>query len=241
MRQKNKHIQMQYYEKTANQYDKMHLKPKDENYVSLDYISMFIDLLSISSVLDIGCGTGRGVKFFLERYPSIKVHGIDPVQKLLSKAEQKGIPSDILTRGNGYSLPFRDGSFDVVCTLGVLHHVKYPNKVVKEMLRVANKAVFIADGNRFGQGSKVVRVVKLLLYKTGLWGVVNFIKTGGKGYTVSEDDGLAYSYSVFDSYQLLARWADRIIFIPTKRSNDIASWFHPLLTADCIMICAIRD
>jgi hypothetical protein len=34
----------------------------------------------------------------------------------------------------------------------------------------------------------------------GLWPVVDFIKTRGRGFKISEGDGLAYSYSVFNDY-----------------------------------------
>jgi hypothetical protein len=35
----------------------------------------------------------------------------------------------------------------------------------------------------------------------GLWKVADFVKTGGKGYRISEGDGLSYSYSVFSDYK----------------------------------------
>jgi ubiquinone/menaquinone biosynthesis C-methylase UbiE len=71
-------------------------------------------------------------------------------------------------------LPFRDASFDVVYEFAVLHHVLNPGGVVKVMLRVASKAVFISDSNRFGQGSRTKKLIKLLLSKSRLWGVFNY-------------------------------------------------------------------
>ncbi|MDJ0795472.1 MAG: hypothetical protein QNJ51_01345 [Calothrix sp. MO_167.B12] len=108
------------------------------------------------------------------------------------------------------------------------------------MMRVARKAIFLSDSNRFGQGSLLARWMKLALYKLGLWKWADFFRTRGKGYTITEGDGLAYSYSVFDSYDLLAEWADRIILIPTDAMKS-KSWFHPLLTSGHILICAIRE
>jgi hypothetical protein len=66
------------------------------------------------------------------------------------------------------------------------------------------------------------------------------VKTRGRGYDVSAGDGLAYSYSVFDSYELLAQWASRVILVPTCPSNA-KSWAHPLLTAGQVLACAMRD
>ena len=115
-----------------------------------------------------------------------------------------------------------------------------PNDVVKEMLRVARRAVFLSDANRFGQGSKLSRALKLLLCKGRMCGMANWVKTGGKGYTFSEGDGVAYSYSVFDSYGTVSEWAERIILIPTMKLEQ-RSWLHPLLTSDHILLCGIRN
>ncbi len=146
----------------------------------------------------------------------------------------------MLVCGSGESLPFADDSFDAVCEFAILHHVENPNAVVREMIRVARKAVFISDANRFGQGGRVARVLKLALYKLRLWHAVNFIKTAGKGYSFSEGDGLFYSFSVFDSYQILAEWADRIVLVPTAPATS-TSWFGPLVTSAHVLLCAFKE
>jgi hypothetical protein len=108
------------------------------------------------------------------------------------------------------------------------------------MLRVARRAVFISDANRFGQGSWLGRIAKLALYRLRLWPLANYIKTRGRGYVITPGDGLAYSYSVFDSCDLLAQWASRLILVPTHPPTA-RSWAHPLLTAGQVLVCAIRD
>ena len=108
------------------------------------------------------------------------------------------------------------------------------------MLRVARKAIIITDGNRFGQGRPAVRLLKLFLYKTRLWGAVNFLKTRGKGFLVTEGDGLAYSYSVYDSFELIADWASRVIMIPVDTAKP-RSWLHPLLTSAGVIVCALKE
>lgn len=232
-------MQRRYYTETASLYDSMHVTTDDEHYVALKYIVSFVHLLPSSSILDVGCGTGRAVKHFSER--GMPVYGIEPVQALIDQAVRKnGISRKQIICGTGSFLPFHDGSFDAVCEFGVLHHVPNPDLVVREMMRVARKAIFLSDSNRFGQGSMAIRLIKLALKKMKLWGIANLIKTRGKGYTFSEGDGLAYSYSVFDSYDLLANWAGRIILIPTRKEN-VTSWFHPLLTSSHILLCAIKE
>jgi ubiquinone/menaquinone biosynthesis C-methylase UbiE len=232
--------QHKYYAATAHMYDDMHARPADEHYVALKYISTYIDLMAISSILDVGSGTGRGVKYVLEHHPSVKVSGIEPVQALIDQAvDRNHIPAQLITRARAESLPFTDHSFDAVCELGVLHHVRNPNQVVKEMIRVARKAVFLSDGNRFGHGTVLSRLTKLSLWSLKLWPVANFVNTRGRGYTLSEGDGLFYSYSVFDSFRPLAEWADRLLLIPTGNEKP-GSLMHPLITSQHVLLCALK-
>ena len=231
-------LQEQYYQETARSYDKVH-SSEVEHQIALAYIVPFLNLLDVSTILDVGCGTGRGLKYFQEKCPRATLCGIDPGSVLLEQAADRGC-NDILVCGSGESLPFADDSFDAVCEFAILHHVDNPNAVVREMIRVARKAVFISDANRFGQGGRVARMLKLALYKLRLWDAVNFIKTAGKGYSFSEGDGLFYSFSVFDSYQTLAEWADRIVLVPTAAANS-ASWFSPLLTSAHVLLCAFKE
>ena len=73
-----------------------------------------------------------------------------------------------------------------------------------------------------------------------MWDVVNFIKTRGKGYLISEGDGLAYSYSVFDSYKIISNWADKIFVIPTKNLG-IDKRLTPILGSGHILLCGIKE
>jgi ubiquinone/menaquinone biosynthesis C-methylase UbiE len=113
-------------------------------------------------------------------------------------------------RGSRYELPFEDKAFDAALNAGFGHHVAKPGRVVAEMVRVAKRAVFLADSNRFGQGRQLARLTKIASYKCGLWRASRYLQTKGKMYTISEGDGLAYSYSVFDSYDPLATSMQRI-------------------------------
>ena len=118
--------------------------------------------------------------------------------------------------------------------------VEIKKEIPAEMMRVARKAVFLSDANRFGQGPHSLRLLKLFLYKLHLWDAARYLQTGGKMYAVSEGDGLAYSYSVFDSYELLANWAQSIVLFPTKVDISVKSWLHPLLTAPHVLLCALK-
>jgi SAM-dependent methyltransferase len=230
--------QERYYQQTASEYRRMHVAANDEHYRALEYISRLALESDISSFLDVGCGTGRAVEFLYDR--GFQVKGVEPVDSLL----QEGLRvrpdlCDLMQCGRGEALPFADASFDAVCEFGVLHHVPHPTLVVNEMLRVARKAVFISDSNRFGQGCASARVAKVLLCKVGLWPIVNFVKTRGRRFSYSEGDGIFYSYSVYDSLPICAAWAHDLCLVPTLPQRS-SSWYQPLLTSKHILLCAFK-
>jgi ubiquinone/menaquinone biosynthesis C-methylase UbiE len=233
-------IQETYYTKTASLYDAMHTSRQvDEHYRALKFIDMVCNSLDLRTLVDVGAGTGRGVRFFLERGKEIK--GVEPVKALVRQAELHGVPEGLIAEGTGYCLPFEDNSVDAAFECGVLHHVAEPSRVVSEMMRVSRRAVFLSDSNRFGQGRRAARLLKLVLYKTRIWRIARFIQTRGKMYSISEGDGLGYSYSVFDSYDQLAVWADRLWPISTSIEPSVSSWLHPLVTSPTVLLCAIKD
>lgn len=233
-------IQRTYYERTADKYDSIHLQAGAEHETACRFISALLPLIGAKTVLDIGCGTGRAVEFLRQHHPTLTIHGIEPVEALLQVARKK-LGHDGLVRGDGRHLPYGDRAYDVVIETGILHHVKRPEVVVKEMERVANRAIFISDHNIFGQGTVPARMTKWALYKCGLWTLAKLILTKGKGYHISEGDGLAYSYSVYFQYPMLRAWAARTFVIPLRSERSSYAPFRtPWFSADEVLLCALK-
>jgi len=196
-------IQQQYYERTAAHYDDMHLHRDDEQYFALSYLIGMIEFLQVKSILDIGSGTGRVIRDLKRSHPHLRIVGIEPVKALREIGYSQGLAASELVEGDGNGLQYQSGDFDLVCAFGVLHHIRNPEVTVAEMLRVAGKAVFISDANNFGQGGWLSRTVKQTINFFRLWPLANLVKTRGKGYAVTEGDGVAYSYSLFMNYSLI--------------------------------------
>lgn len=234
-------IQRAYYTETAARYETMHAGEGAGDTECLRLLISFLRSVEVRTLLDVGSATGRALQDLAAALPGTMVCGVEPVAALLQQGLAGGRAKGVsLLQASGDALPFPDASFDAVIEFSVLHHVANPSGVIKEMLRVARKVVVVVDSNRFGQGSWSARVFKLFLYKIRLWNAFNFVRTRGKRYQISEGDGLFYSYSVYDSYRLLADWADRILIFPSVMC-DSRSWFHPLLTAPAVTLIAIRN
>jgi len=95
-------------------------------------------------VLEIGVGPGY-IPSQLARLKACRAFGADPLQSAMSAAkavaEKAGVEIH-LVRGVGQSLPFREGAFDVVFSLGVIEH--FPTE--ESRLMVAEHARVCRDG-----------------------------------------------------------------------------------------------
>lgn len=231
-------VQKAYYEDTSAHYDVWHLKALDEHDSALQWIDFLFPNEQIASILDVGSGTGRAIEFFHGR--GRRITGAEPSAAQIAQAIKKGVPPGVIVQADGRALPFADGSFDAVSAFGMLHHVSRPELVISEMVRVARKAVFISDGNRFGQGRPIARLGKLALHKAGLWNLAEVLRTRGKRYHFSDRDGVFYSFSVYDHVRQLADAAEHVWLLPVT-AGDRRGWFCPLLTHGHVLVCAFKE
>ncbi len=229
-------IQREYYRRTASQYDDRHVHSDGEHTFALWFMVSMIRYLECRSVLDIGSGTGRALIMLKEEMPGIRICGIEPSPELRAAAQAKGLAPHEIVDGDAQALKYPDGDFDLVCAFGALHHIPKPSLAVGEMLRVSRRAVFISDANNFGQGSAPARAVKQIANFLGLWPLLDFIKSRGKGYRLSEGDGLSYSYSVFNDYAQVRRACASVHLL-----NTTAAGVNPYRTASHVALLGIKS
>lgn len=88
-------------------------------------------------VLDVGCGTGSLAAMLADRAPGARIAGVDADPEMLARARAKR-PDVDWREGRAESLPFADGSVDLVVSSLFFHHLPPAGKraVAAEILRV---------------------------------------------------------------------------------------------------------
>ena len=97
--------------------------------------------------LDVGFGQGYGLEILSKK--AKKLAGIDVDKRAAKRGVEIFKPKNIdILSYNGYDIPFEDNSFDLVTCIDVIEHVEDYNRLIKEMLRVTKKGVFISTPYR---------------------------------------------------------------------------------------------
>lgn len=104
---------------------------------------------SARTLLDVGCGQGRGLESVLAGRQLSSVGGDLWLPDLL-KAKRKALHRLVLQM-NAVALPFADRSFDVVMVLDVLEHLPKSHgwQAIREAERVATRQVIVTVPNDF--------------------------------------------------------------------------------------------
>lgn len=72
-------------------------------------------------LIDVGCGLGQTMSWFLADHPGWQASGIDVARAGLQAACAAGLES--VAEGSALSLPYPDGTFDLAITLDILQHL----------------------------------------------------------------------------------------------------------------------
>ena len=104
----------------------------------------YVDSDSRLDFLEVGCGSGEVARYIAERYRSDVVGiDVDPEQVEMARKSADGLSNVRFLEADATSLPFADGSFDVVLSFGVLHHIPNWLDALEEIRRV------LRDGGYF--------------------------------------------------------------------------------------------
>lgn len=105
------------------------------------YIYQNIDFSDCHHLLEIGCGVGAQILLLAEKFPHLKIDGVDSVYSQIARANN--VLKDCIASGtvklqvaSGYQLPFADKAYDSVCIFCVLEHTNHPLAILQEAYRV---------------------------------------------------------------------------------------------------------
>ena len=98
-----------------------------------------------ATLLDVGCGTGHFSRGFAAA--GLRVAGLDPDPAMLDHARGLGGGVNYLL-GTGTALPCDDNAYDYVTAVTSLCFIADPERALREMWRVARRAVLLGLLNR---------------------------------------------------------------------------------------------
>lgn len=85
--------------------------------------------------VDVGCGMGRN-SFWPLKYGAMRGHSVDIDERSLAAARKNlaGFPGSDVRHCSAYDLPW-NGELDVAYSIGVIHHLEFPERALAAMRR----------------------------------------------------------------------------------------------------------
>lgn len=111
------------------------------------YVLKNIDINDKTTILDLGCGDGRFLKKLRSLNSNNILYGLDISEKMLKVANSKSIKRCKFSLGDSNSLPYNDGTIDLIVCMNSFHHYSTPNLTLKELNRILspNGRVVVGD------------------------------------------------------------------------------------------------
>jgi ubiquinone/menaquinone biosynthesis C-methylase UbiE len=175
-------------------------------------------------VLDIGTGSGRlAIELAKVKNCDFKISAIDVSTDMLELAKKNAIQAGVADKidfilANGDSIPFHDGSFDLVMSYASLHHWFHPEKVFSEAGRVAGDrgTVIIRDNRRVYGNLFWEAFIRLLLLFMNKRHRQNWPKAIMASYTIPEIKDIV-SRSGIKDYRTGTDFIKFDLFVETAR------------------------
>lgn len=104
----------------------------------------------VDTILDLGCGTGRFAESLATRFEACVV-GVDPSEKMLTRARQKRRVAHIhYGRGAAEAIPLVDSAVDLIFMSMSFHHFTDPRRAARECRRVLRPqgTIVVRTGSR---------------------------------------------------------------------------------------------
>lgn len=132
----------EFFDARLNGYEEHQLTCIDSAEEFYPYTAGCLPQTAGSCILDLGCGTGLELGYYLKSVPTAKITGIDLAPGMLEALRRKFIGKDIsLILGSYFSIPFGENVFDAAVSVESLHHFTKEEKIpLYKKLKAALKA-----------------------------------------------------------------------------------------------------
>lgn len=139
--------EMEAFEQTSKTLEKAWHVP-----IALDIKNILHDKSSSIKILDVGCGPGLLSKTLAIFFPKSHITAMD-ISKIALRLAKKNLEKKNnidFVLANVNALPFKSASFDVIVCKDSFHHFEFPERALKEMVRVLKKdgTLYIQDLRR---------------------------------------------------------------------------------------------
>lgn len=162
--------QLNFYNEDSNCYDDLVSHSKFWKVSDWNVLRRWLrELPEDSTILDIGCGTGRcAIPLTLSGRRVIATDlSIGMLRRAISKSRQAGCENITYFLADAEALPLKENLFSTVISFGLLHHVNDPSAIVKGARRLLKgKGTFYALENN---ASPLRPVFDLLMKFSKLW------------------------------------------------------------------------
>lgn len=130
----------------GNFYDKYHSRNPVARILIRKYFRAFNQLLEglgPQCILEVGCGEGEVLYRLDQRFPTASASGMDLSYDTLLEAKRR-FDTQTVVCGSASNLPYDSGRFDLVVCVEVLEHVLDPERVLRELRRVASGHLLVS-------------------------------------------------------------------------------------------------
>ncbi|MFA5336820.1 MAG: methyltransferase domain-containing protein [Candidatus Omnitrophota bacterium] len=162
--------QLNFYNEDSNCYDDLVSHSKFWKVSDWNVLRRWLrELPKDSTILDIGCGTGRcAIPLTLSGRRVIATDlSIGMLKRAISKSKQVGVGHITYFLADAEDLPLKENLFSTVISFGLLHHVNDPTAIVKGAKKILkDKGAFYALEN---SASPLRPVFDLLMKFSKLW------------------------------------------------------------------------